>query len=127
MASLGARWTRPRPRSCSGSARARRCARVSSARSPGTGARSPHMRLLDGFRRRAEPRFVLAAMVALQLVAVLVFALATPHNGWLYFHGGDQLWYYGSAWLLGDGILPTSVVGYAWPVLLLPAGLIGGI
>ena len=85
------------------------------------------MRLPDGLRPRAEPRFVLAVIVALQLVAVLVFALATPHNGWLYFHGGDQLWYYGSAWLIGDGILPTALVGYAWPVLLVPAGLVGGV
>lgn len=84
------------------------------------------MQLPDALRRRAEPRLVLAVIVALQLVSVLVFALATPHNGWLYFHGGDQLWYYNSGWLLGDGILPTAVVGYAWPVLLVPAALIGG-
>jgi hypothetical protein len=84
------------------------------------------MRLPERLSPRAEPRTVFAATVVLQLLAVVVFALATPHDGWLYFHGGDQLWYYTGAWLLGDGVLPPGSVGYAWSVLLVPLAALAG-
>ena len=84
------------------------------------------MRLPDRLRRTATPRTLLTATLALQLLAVLVFALATTHDGWLYFHGGDQLWYYTGAWMLADGVLPTAEVGYAWSVVLAPLAAAAG-
>ena len=84
------------------------------------------MRLPDRLASRATPRNVVAATVAVQLLAVLVFALRTPHDGWLYYHGGDQLWYYAGAWLLGDGVLPPASVGYGWSVLLIPVAALAG-
>jgi hypothetical protein len=48
------------------------------------------------------------------------------HNGWLYYAGGDQLWHYSGAYLLGHGELPPSFVGYGWSILLLPIAPLAG-
>ena len=62
----------------------------------------------------ARPRVVLAGLVATQWVAILAFALTVRHNGWVYYQGGDQIWYTTSAWLIGDGVLPPTYVGFGW-------------
>jgi hypothetical protein len=55
-----------------------------------------------------------------QWLAVLAFALTVRHNGWLFYSGGDQLWHYTDAYVLGHRLQPPSFVGYGWSMLLLP-------
>jgi hypothetical protein len=90
--------------------------------------------LVGAARRVALPRVLrdhavaasLGALLLVQWLAVLAFALTVRHNGWLYYQGGDQLWHYTTAWLLAHGELPFTTIGFAWPLALLPiAGLAG--
>ena len=91
-------------------------------------------RLADAAWRRAQrvrvpavdPRIVLAGLIVVQWIAVLVFALTTRHNGWLYYQGGDQTRHYTGAWLLAQGELPPTYVGYGWSVLLAPIARFAG-
>lgn len=72
-------------------------------------------------RRALErPSRVLAALIALQLVSTVALALSVPHNGWVWFQGGDQIWYVTSAWLIGMLELPVALVSGGWPMLLAP-------
>jgi hypothetical protein len=73
-----------------------------------------------------RPRLALAGLVAVQWLAVLAFALTVPHNGWIYYQGGDQIWYATTAWELGHGDMPATRVGYGWPLLLVPIALLFG-
>ena len=70
----------------------------------------------------ARPLPVLAALVAVQWLAVLVFALTVRHNGLVFYQGGDQINYTTNAWLLANAQLPPAVLGYGWGFLLLPFG-----
>jgi hypothetical protein len=74
----------------------------------------------------ARPAYVLSGLVAIQWLAVLTFALTVRHNGWLFYSGGDQLWHYTGAYVLGHRLQPPSYVGYGWSVLLLPITLVTG-
>jgi hypothetical protein len=69
---------------------------------------------------------VVAAFVVAQWVAVVLLAVVVEHNGWLYYQGGDQLWYYTLGWLLGKGALTHTVVGYLWSFALAPVSWIFG-
>jgi hypothetical protein len=69
---------------------------------------------------------VVAAVVAVEWLAVAALAVSVQHNGWLYYQGGDQLWYYTLGWLLGHGQLTHTIIGYAWSFLLAPISLITG-
>jgi hypothetical protein len=73
-----------------------------------------------------RPRTVLAGLVATQWLATLAFALTVRHNGWVYYQGGDQIWYATTAWLLGDGLLPPTYIGFGWPLPLVPLGWLVG-
>ena len=92
------------------------------------------MRLPNGRRvaplvRRAakwEPWVVLGPLVVLQWIGVLVFTRYAEHNGWLFYHGGDQTWYFTTGWILGDGHIPDTFVGYGWSLLLAPLTWIAG-
>jgi hypothetical protein len=64
--------------------------------------------------------YVLGVLIAVQWLAVLAFALTVRHNGWLFYSGGDQLWHYTDAYVLGHRLQPPSFVGYGWSMLLLP-------
>ncbi len=70
--------------------------------------------------------YVLGAFVVAQWIAVLLLALTVRHNGWLYYAGGDQIWHYSGAYLLGHGQLPPTLVGYGWSILLLPIAPFAG-
>ena len=74
----------------------------------------------------ARPRVVLAGLVAIQWVAILAFALTVRHNGWVYYQGGDQIWYTTSAWLIGDGVLPPTYIGFGWVLPLVPLSWLVG-
>jgi hypothetical protein len=69
---------------------------------------------------------VLASFVAVQWLAVLATALIVRHAGWIYYQGGDQLWYYTLGWLLGHGQLTQTQVGYGWPAMISPIARIAG-
>jgi hypothetical protein len=75
---------------------------------------------------RHEPWVVLAPLVAVQWAVLLAFALTVQRNGWLFYQGGDQTWFYTSAWELGHGRIPETLVGYLWPFLLAPLALAAG-
>ena len=47
-------------------------------------------------------------------------------NGWLFYQGGDQTWFYTSAWELAHGRVPETLVGYLWPFLLAPLAFLAG-
>ena len=59
-----------------------------------------------------RPAYLLGALVVVQWLALLAFAVTVKHNGWLYYAGGDQLWHYSGAYLLAHGHLPPALVGY---------------
>jgi hypothetical protein len=69
---------------------------------------------------------VLAVLVAAQLALTLALAASVHHNGWLFYQGGDQLWYATTAWLLAHGQLPYALVGYGWSLLLTPILAVAG-
>ena len=75
---------------------------------------------------RSEPWIVLAPLVAVQWLVLLAFALTVQRNGWLFYQGGDQTWFYTSAWELGHGRIPETLVGYLWPFVLAPLALLAG-
>jgi hypothetical protein len=75
---------------------------------------------------RVRPSYVVGTLVLAEWLLTLALALTVRHNGWLYYQGGDQLWYYTTSWLMAHGHLPPTAVGYGWSVLLLPVSLVGG-
>jgi hypothetical protein len=81
------------------------------------GARPP-LRRLGALGR--QPWLVLVPLLAIQWLALLVFALSVPRNGWLFYQGGDQTYFYTDSWVLAHGHIPDSKVGYAWSLLLAP-------
>jgi hypothetical protein len=73
-----------------------------------------------------RPAYLLCALVVVQWLALLAFAVTVKHNGWLYYAGGDQLWHYSGAYLLAHGDLPPALVGYGWSIMLLPVSWFAG-
>src|SRR5205085_6047745 len=69
---------------------------------------------------------VIAAFIAVEWLAVLATGLVVRHAGWIYYQGGDQLWYYTLGWALGHGHLTQTPVGYGWSFLLAPIALVAG-
>ena len=47
-----------------------------------------------------HPAKLLVPAILVQWLSTLALALTVRHNGWLFYQGGDQLWYYVSGWLL---------------------------
>lgn len=76
--------------------------------------------------RLPQPWAPLAAILFAKLLLIAWLAGRAQHNGWLYYQGGDQSWYYTSAWVISDGHLPPAIVGYAWPLALAPLAAIVG-
>src|SRR5919199_5874063 len=88
--------------------------------------RRPSLTGLVARRRLGEPWIVLAPLVLAQWTAVGIFILIVRHNGWLFYQGGDETFYYTSSWALSNAHIPESEVGYAWSYLLAPVALIVG-
>ncbi len=88
-------------------------------------------RVLEGLTRAvdfalAHHRASLATLVIAQIVATVTFALSVTHNGWLFYQGGDQIWYSTTGWSLGDLRIPNALVGYGWSLALAPITWITG-
>jgi hypothetical protein len=73
-----------------------------------------------------EPWSVLVPLALVQWAAIAVFALIVRHNGWLFFQGGDQTFYYTDSWVISHAHIPESEIGFAWSYLLAPLALIVG-
>lgn len=76
------------------------------------------MQRLSFFKR--EPWNVLGPLVLAQWIAIAIFAAVVKHNGWLFYQGGDQTFFYTDAWALGRAEIPQSQIGYAWSYVLIP-------
>jgi hypothetical protein len=76
--------------------------------------------------KRGEPWRVLVPLLAVQWLAAVVFAISVHHNGWIFYQGGDQIWYYTTGWLAGHGLIPKTLISPAWSLLLAPFALIAG-
>lgn len=83
--------------------------------------------------RRAEllaalerPRVLLAGLALVQWLVVGGIALAAQHNGWFWFQGGDETYYYTTSWILGQGLLPPTPIGYGWSLLTAPLSMVAG-
>ena len=73
-----------------------------------------------------RPRTVLATLAGAQVLATLALALDVQHNGWVYYQGGDQIWFTSSGWLLGRLQLSPTVASYLWPLLQAPITWVTG-
>ena len=65
----------------------------------------------------AKPLPLLAGACAAQLLLGVVVALASTHNHFVWYSGGDATEYWTSSWLIGHGALPQTLVGYGVPAL----------
>jgi hypothetical protein len=75
---------------------------------------------------QVRPTTLLVPAIAIQWLTTLGLALTVRHNGWLYYQGGDQLWYYVSGWVLAHGQIPLGLVSHGWPSLLAPVAAVSG-
>jgi hypothetical protein len=75
---------------------------------------------------RRQPWSVLGPLLVLQWLCLLALALTAEHNGWLYYQGGDQSYYWTGAHQLSQWTLPVALVGYAWSYLLIPIAFFAG-
>jgi len=73
-----------------------------------------------------RPAKLLVPAIAIQWITTLGLALQVQHNGWLFYQGGDQLWYYVSSWLVAHGHIPVAFIGPGWPAILAPIAALGG-
>jgi hypothetical protein len=73
-----------------------------------------------------EPWRLLVPLLAVHWLALLVFVARVHHNGWLFYQGGDQIWYWTTSWLIGHGSITVPTVSQGWSMLLVPFAWIGG-
>jgi hypothetical protein len=74
-----------------------------------------------------QPWSILGPLLIVQWLALLVFAVGVAeHNGWLFYQGGDQTYYWADAHLLSHWTLPVALVGYGWSYMLIPVAFVFG-
>jgi hypothetical protein len=73
-----------------------------------------------------RPAYVLATLVVVQWLGLLGLIASVHHNGWLFYQGGDETFYYSAGWGISGGHLPQTAVGYGWSLLLAPIALFAG-
>ncbi len=80
------------------------------------------MRLADRLRPlgRFEPWVVVGPLVVVQWLALVAFVVTVRHNGWLFYQGGDQTFFYTSSWVVGHGHIPDAAIGWGWSYILVP-------
>lgn len=67
--------------------------------------------------RRVHPALLLVPMIAVELGVAAWFALHTPHNGYVWYSGGDATEYWTEQWAVGHMLLPQPPIGWGLPVL----------
>jgi hypothetical protein len=72
-----------------------------------------------------ETVFLIVAVLA-QWGAVALLAFSVERNGWLYYQGGDQTFFYTIAWIVSHGHLPVTGIGYAWSLVEAPVAAVAG-
>jgi hypothetical protein len=75
---------------------------------------------------RARPVPLLAALCAVQLAITAWFAFATPHNGFIWYSGGDASEYWTSQWAVAHLRLTQTFIGWGLPVLYAWVPLVTG-
>jgi hypothetical protein len=75
-------------------------------------------RTLDYLLER--PLTVLGTLVGAQIAATVALALRVEHNGWVYYQGGDQIWFTTTGWLYGRLELAPTESSYLWPLVQAP-------
>jgi hypothetical protein len=73
-----------------------------------------------------EPWRLLVPLLVIHWLALVAFTTRVNHNGWLFYQGGDQIWYWTNSWLMGHGWMTWPIVSPGWPLMLLPFSWIGG-
>ena len=73
-----------------------------------------------------DPWPLLGLLLLAQWAAVVVFVLVVHHNGWLFYQGGDETFFYTDSWVLAHGHIPEATIGYGWSYLLAPVAAIAG-
>jgi hypothetical protein len=75
---------------------------------------------------RARPFPLLAALCVVQLAIAAWFAFATPHNGFVWYSGGDASEYWTAQWAVGHLRLTQTFIGWGLPVLYAWVPLVTG-
>jgi hypothetical protein len=73
-----------------------------------------------------EPWRALAPLLVVHWLAIVWFTARVHHNAWLFYQGGDQIWYWTTGWLLGHGSITQPFVTHGWPLVLVPFTWLGG-
>jgi hypothetical protein len=73
-----------------------------------------------------EPWGVLLPLVGLQWLLLGIFVLTVRHNGWLFYQGGDETFFYTSSWAIAHGHIPDAAIGWAWSYLTAPVAAVFG-
>jgi hypothetical protein len=73
-----------------------------------------------------EPWGVLLPLVGLQWLLLGLFVVTVRHNGWLFYQGGDETFFYTSSWSLAHGHIPDAAIGWAWSYVTIPVAAIFG-
>lgn len=73
-----------------------------------------------------RPLYVIGVLAVVQWLALVGLIASINHNGWLFYQGGDQTFYYTAAWGISGGHAPPSSIGYGWSLLLAPIALFAG-
>ena len=73
-----------------------------------------------------EPWRLLVPLLVVHWLALVAFTTRVNHNGWLFYQGGDQIWFWTTGWLLGHGSITVPAVSQGWSMLLVPFAWIGG-
>jgi hypothetical protein len=81
---------------------------------------------LDRRLTEVRPAPVLAFLILVQLALAAWFALRTPHNGWIWYSGGDATSYWTEQYSVGHLQIPQAVVGYGLPVFYAWVPLVAG-
>ena len=76
--------------------------------------------------RTVRPAPLLAILIAIQFGVVAWLALATPHNGWVWYSGGDATEYWSAQWTIAHGLIPQALIGWGLPIIWAWAPLAAG-
>ncbi len=92
----------------------------------------PRARAALAWLRTVRPWPLLLALAALQVAIALWFGFKTPHNGWIWYSGGDATEYWTEQWSIAHLFIPQAVIGpglpvyYAWVPLVAGPSLLQG-